>query len=64
MIPFELTNDQRVYFGLDPVEPHWELITFPGDKYRPASFLYFDGDTIKRHIISTDVQYTESILMS
>ena len=56
---FELTNHQREYFGLDPIEKHWDKVTLKGDTYRPSSFLYFDGDTIKRHIISTESRYRE-----
>jgi hypothetical protein len=56
---FELTNEQRLYFGLDPIESHWEKTVFKGDSYRPESILYFDGDVIKRHILSTNEQYQE-----
>jgi hypothetical protein len=56
---FELTNANRTYFGLDPVDPGWEKVTLPGDKYRPVGTLYFDGDTIKRRIISTEDRYEE-----
>lgn len=59
MIPFELSNFQRAYFGLDPIEKHWERVPFSGDNYRPQSILYFDGDTLKRHITSTDTIYSE-----
>ena len=56
---FELLNEQRLYFGLEPIEPYWERVTLKGDSYREESILYFDGDTIKRHIISTSHQYQE-----
>ncbi len=59
MTIYELTNKQREYFGLDPIESHWDRIVFGGDKYRSDSILYFDKDTIKRHIISTDKEYFE-----
>lgn len=59
MTTYEITNTQRAYFGLDPIPNHWERVFFKGDKYRPDSFLYFDGDTIKRHIISTENEYLE-----
>lgn len=59
MTTYELTNSQREYFGLDPIEKHWDKVPFKGDTYRPDSFLYFDGNTIKRHIISTDDKYYE-----
>ncbi|MDR6968162.1 hypothetical protein J2X31_002177 [Flavobacterium arsenatis] len=56
---FELTNDQRKYFGLDPIEKNWERFVLKGDKYRADSFLYFDGDVIKRHITTTEDSYIE-----
>lgn len=56
---FELTNQQRKFFGLDPIEKGWERVVFDGDPYRPQSILYYDGNTIKRHIISTGKKYKE-----
>ncbi|WP_289056039.1 immunity 26/phosphotriesterase HocA family protein [Carboxylicivirga marina] len=57
---FELDNKQRKYFGLEPVEDSWEKVQFKGDTYRPDSILYFDGDTIKKHVVSTDTNYKET----
>lgn len=59
MTTYELTNKQREYLGLDQIKSHWDKVAFKGDTYRPESILYFDGDTIKRHIISTENQYWE-----
>jgi hypothetical protein len=56
---FELTNEQRVYFGLEPIEPLWDRVILDGDTYRQASILYYDGDIIKRHIVSSKDQYQE-----
>ncbi len=56
---YELTIEQRKYFGLDPIESHWEKVIFNGDTYRSQSILYFDGEIIKRHIISTEIEYSE-----
>lgn len=56
---FELTNDHRLYFGLEPIDPSWDKVLLKGDTYRPESVIYFDGDTIKRHIVSTDDDYKE-----
>lgn len=56
---YEITNKEREYFGLDPVGSNWEKVVFKGDTYRPESILYYEGDTIKRHIISTEDQYRE-----
>jgi len=55
----ELTNDQRKYFGLEPVIDLWDKVQFKGDTYRPDSILYFERDTIKKHVISTDKVYEE-----
>lgn len=59
---YELTNQQRVYFGLDLIESHWERVLLKGDTYRPESILYFEKDTIKRQIISTETTYHETQL--
>jgi hypothetical protein len=56
---FVLTNRQREYLGLDQIENHWEKVPFKGDYYRPDGFLYFDGETIKRLIVSTEDKYSE-----
>jgi|GEM_PF-177947 len=56
---FELNNEQRKYVGLDPILPHWDRVLLAGDKHRPESILYFDGDIIKRQIISTKEKYIE-----
>ena len=55
----ELTNEQRKYFGLEPIQSHWDRVSFKGDTYRSESILYFDKDTIKRHIVSTEKEYSE-----
>jgi hypothetical protein len=56
---FELTNARREFFGLDPVGPGWEKVEFKGAGFRPDGVLYFDGDTIKRWIVSTEDRYIE-----
>lgn len=40
---FELTNEQRKYLGLTPVEENWELVKFSDDVY-----YYFEDDTIRK----------------
>ena len=45
-LKFELTNEQRKYLGLIPVEKNWELIKFES-KYDEVYF-YFDGDVIRK----------------
>jgi hypothetical protein len=57
---FELTNKQRKYLGLDPIPTTWDKGTLKADTYRPESIVYFDGDILKRHIVSTDNQYKET----
>lgn len=57
---YELTNDQRKYFGLEPIDSDWDRVILKGDRHRPESVLYFEGDTIRRHIISTEKEYKEA----
>ena len=54
---FELTNEQRKYLGLIPVEEHWELVKFDDDIY-----YYFEDDTIKKEIKVSKNYYHESEL--
>ncbi|GAA3783586.1 immunity 26/phosphotriesterase HocA family protein [Flavobacterium ginsengiterrae] len=56
-ILFELTNDERKYLGLLPVEKNWELIKLK-DMY-----LYFDGDIIRKKITVSENQYLEQELL-
>ena len=41
---FILTNEQRKYLGLKPIEAHWEVLDIKGTLY------YFDGNVIKKEI--------------
>lgn len=55
---FELTNKQRKYFGIDPVEENWDMVPVkPG--FPTEGYLYFNGDVIKRHVVSVDFRYSE-----
>lgn len=45
---FLLTNKQRKYLGLNPIEDHWEVMDIKGTLY------YFDGDVIKKEIATTN----------
>ncbi|AHM59290.1 hypothetical protein D770_05115 [Flammeovirgaceae bacterium 311] len=56
---YEITDTEREYFGLEPIGSNWEKVAFKGDAYRPDSTLYYEGDTIKRHIVSKEDQYAE-----
>jgi hypothetical protein len=53
---FELTNEQRKYLGLMPVESTWEKVKL-NDMY-----LYFDGNTIRKKISATENTYFEKEL--
>jgi hypothetical protein len=57
---FELTNKQREYLGLDLIPTTWDKEILKADTYRPDSIIYFDGNTLKRHIVSTDNNYKET----
>ena len=54
---FELTNEQRKYLGLIPVEEHWELVKFANGIY-----YYFEDDTIRKEIKVSKNYYHESEL--
>ena len=54
---FELTNEQRKYLGLIPVEEHWELVKFDNGFY-----YYFEDDTIKKEIKVSKNYYHEAEL--
>ena len=54
---FELTNEQRKYLGLIPVEEHWELVKFDNGIY-----YYFEDDTIKKKIKVSKNYYYEAEL--
>ncbi len=52
---FELTNEQRKYFGLEPVEETWDRVQIDGFD----SIIYFDGNVIKKKVNSSDNSYIE-----
>ena len=54
---FELTNEQRKYLGLIPVEEHWELVKFDNGIY-----YYFEDDNIKKEITVKENYYHEAEL--
>ena len=57
---FELTNEQRKYLGLIPVEEDWELVKL-NYKYENIYF-YFDGDIIRKKISLSENSYYETEL--
>lgn len=51
----ELTNEQRMYLGLEPVEPDWERVEIPNNSVNPErstgkDILFFDGDILRKVI--------------
>ena len=54
---FELTNEQRKYLGLTPVEENWELVKFSDDVY-----YYFEDDVIRKKISVKGNYYHEAEL--
>lgn len=57
---FELTNEQRLCFGLVPVDVEWERIEpkqGPYDQYK--TYLYIDGDKIVKCIMCGENLYSE-----
>lgn len=57
---FELSNEQRICFALNPVRSHWECIEAkagPYDQFK--TILYLDGDTAVKCILTGDTQYLE-----
>lgn len=57
---FELTNKQRKYLGLTFVPSTWELVELIPSPYdMHYTFVYFDGDTIRKRIIVGENQYAE-----
>ena len=56
-LKFELTNEERKYLGLIPVEEHWELLKFDNNVY-----YYFEDDIIKKEITVSKNYYHEAEL--
>lgn len=54
---FTLTNEQRKYFGIEPIKENQEKIILE-DKYQTTT-LYFEKDIIRRQIISNNLTYKE-----
>ena len=51
---FELTNEQRKYLGLEPVDTSWDLVEIAKGYY-----LYFNGNIVRKYIGITDTTYHE-----
>lgn len=52
-IVFELSNEQRKYLGLTSIENSWELVKLFN------SYVYFDGDLIRKEITVNEKAYVE-----
>ena len=55
----ELTNKQRKYLGLEPIDSAWERMEIPNNSVKPElstgkHILYFDGDTLRKNITVND----------
>ena len=60
---YELTNDQRLCFGLKPVEPDWvPMILKPSPYHKHTTVVYRDGLTLRKYIASGPDRYVESEL--
>ena len=49
----ELTNQQRIYLGLEPIEENWIK-----KQIRDNLWIYINGTTICKRISISDVSYT------
>lgn len=57
---FELTNDQRVCFGLVPVEEYWiPLRLKPSPYHSHTTIAYLDGSTLRKYIETGEDRYIE-----
>ena len=56
---FELTNRQREYLGLDIIKPAWERFELKAGPYQPESIIYFEGDVLKKQVVSNENRYYE-----
>ncbi|KAA8783991.1 hypothetical protein ABIE27_000964 [Paenibacillus sp. 4624] len=49
-----LSNENRAYVGLEPVESHWDRVDI-----KKGYYVYFDGDVIRKRISSLPESYVE-----
>lgn len=55
-----LTNEQRLYLGIDPISEDWDIVEFTNRMFTGEHvWLAFDGDTIRRLIRLTENMYEE-----
>lgn len=56
---FELTNKERKYVGLEPVETTWKKVLVTSPAKEEEKWLYFDGETIRKLITISSCRYRE-----
>ena len=60
MIKDFITNEQCLYFGLEPIGSDWEVVEYRNRQNdREVTYLLFDGDTIRRLIRIYEGHYEE-----
>jgi len=61
MIKDFITNEQRLYLGLEPIGAHWEVVEYRNRQNNwKVTYLLFDGDSIRR-LIRVDERHYEEI---
>lgn len=62
----ELTNEQRICMGIEPIDPAWDIVDLPnttiGYTASRKVTLYFDGNVIRKEILTDDGFYYETTL--
>lgn len=53
-LPFELTNEQRRYFGIEQIEDHWDCL-----QLSDTVTLFFENDILRKQIVIGDASYRE-----
>ncbi len=56
---FILTNHQRQFLGLDPVEENWDKVELKADSYRPKSVLFL-VIMLSKNILLAQMKYIKS----
>ena len=60
MIKDFITNEQRLYLGLEPIGVDWDVVAYRNRQYdREVTYLLFDGNIIKRMIRIDEHHYEE-----
>ena len=52
MVKDFITNEQRRYLGLEPIEPGWDVVAYKNrQNHKEINYLVYDGDIIRKLII-------------